>query len=143
MVLRLQKSSLYSLRAIVLLTSLLVNACDSGPFESTDHSDTNTDHSNKIDVSQANSLQKPLEKMDLELSGSTIFMRVLSNGCTKAEHFIITKVETAQCEYVLTRSRPDFCKRATSPVNLSLNWQPPVDCRVDEIVFSNPPLSEK
>lgn len=74
--------------------------------------------------------------------GETLGFTVISNGCTRAEHFSVKEdIVGEQCQLTIVRDQPDFCRRAPLPVDLSISWQPSNACGSKEIIITNPLLA--
>lgn len=67
----------------------------------------------------------------------------ISNGCTAAADFQVEHAVNGNiCELTLVRSKPDYCRKASAPVDLELEWLLPVGCAGLQIVFQNPELDD-
>ena len=74
--------------------------------------------------------------------GETLGFTVISNGCTRAEHFSVKEdLVDGRCLLTVQRDTPDFCRRAPLPVDLSISWQPSDACASKEIIIANPLLT--
>lgn len=123
-------------RMLLLLLPSVVVAC-------------NNNSVTKPVVDNMNSPAKPstmppnqqLEQIDFVVANNAkLRVQVLSNGCTRAEHFIVTRDASLNCTVSVKRRQPDFCKMATHPVQLDLVLPLPPGCVADEIRISNPSL---
>ena len=78
----------------------------------------------------------------VEFDGENLAFTVISNGCTRAEHFSVKEdIVGEQCQLTIVRDQPDFCRRAPLPVDLSISWQPSNACGSKEIIITNPLLA--
>jgi len=78
----------------------------------------------------------------VEFNGETLAFTVISNGCTRAEHFSVKEnIVDGQCQLTIVRDKPDFCRRAPLSVDLSISWQPSDACESKEIIITNPLLT--
>ncbi len=119
-------------RALVLVSCFGLSACQySGSQSSND----------RLSINLAN--DQLLEKLDIDINGDKLQLRVLSNGCTKADHFKLFEDTTARCSLKVVRIRPDLCKRATDVAAFTISIEPAQlmseECRLS--TFVNPPLS--
>jgi len=78
----------------------------------------------------------------VEFDGEILTFTVISNGCTRAEHFSVKEdIVDGQCQLTIVRDKPDFCRRAPLPVDLSISWQPSDTYASKEIIITNPLLT--
>ncbi|MEM7259842.1 MAG: hypothetical protein AAF404_20905 [Pseudomonadota bacterium] len=67
----------------------------------------------------------------------------ISNGCTASSDFLVEyAVDENTCELTIIRHQPDYCRKASMPVDLELEWLLPVSCAGLPIVFQNPELDD-
>ena len=75
----------------------------------------------------------------LEYDGNTLTLTVLSNGCTRANHFRVDSItESGACIISIVRTKPDLCRMSTTPVSISIEWEKPEEC--DSLRLANPIL---
>lgn len=105
------------------------------------------DDSQTADLQRSAGSQLPFEALqeavaELRPMAEAVTARVLSNGCTRSTDF---RVEFSQAEGVclatIVRERPDLCRAASRPVDVTISWELPDDCAVATIRFTNPPLA--
>ena len=74
--------------------------------------------------------------------GQTLRFTVISNGCTRPEHFSVAhSIVDNQCQISIERTQPDFCRRVPFPAEISLSWQLPDECQSMDIRVQNPLLT--
>ena len=70
-----------------------------------------------------------------------VIATVISFGCTSAEDFTVEHaVLNNRCELSIIRTKPDFCKKAPMPVELSIATSIPDLCLQGEVVITNPAM---
>lgn len=100
---------------------------------------TNSKAKNLTSEQMKNNNPEPVS--GFKFDGNTIVADVISHGCTRNDDFRIEHVVSQnQCMLVVTRIKPDFCRRAPMLQTINVEWQVPAECQSLPIVLSNPVL---
>lgn len=101
------------------------------------------DHQQHSDT-QEPALSASLEPAsNMQFNGRSILATVTSNGCTSSADFHIEYALLEEhCQISIVRDKPDYCRRAPFPQQITIDWVAPAECRQLNLVFANPPLDE-
>lgn len=76
-------------------------------------------------------------------SDDSIRLSVITNGCTSASDFDVQhSINNGRCELTIVRAQPDFCRKASSLIDIELAWVLPSDCSGMDVVFLNPAIGK-
>lgn len=112
---------------------------DTMPAESNASSVSEDTADNVTDKLMKNDKPEPIS--GFKFNGTTIVAEVISHGCTRNDDFEIEYVvNNNQCNVLVTRVKPDLCRRAPMLQIIEVEWQAPADCQSLPIILSNPVL---
>jgi len=76
-------------------------------------------------------------------SDGNVRFSAISNGCTQSSDFAIEHdPDNGKCELLVVRVKPDYCRKASSIVDIQVSWTLPENCEGRDVVFINKELGE-
>ncbi len=119
------------------------NSAQSKPGVMPSESGASSDSKGKADsvTDKQMKFDNPEPISGFKFNGNTIVAEVISHGCTRNDDFEIEYVvSNNQCNVLVTRVKPDLCRRAPMLQTIEVEWQAPADCQSLPIILSNPVL---
>jgi len=89
-------------------------------------------------------MKQQLESINNPLyENERVLFSAVTNGCTKSADFMVEhEVIDGRCELTVVRIKPDYCRKASSIMEIELEWSLPSACADAEVYFLNPEIGD-